>query len=398
MKLLILLTIPLLFAPAPTNTVPSDKFQAAEQITIDSPVNHDVYLAGERITVNAPVRGDMLAAAGTIILRDSLLGNLTAAGGTLTLNGPVLDDVFVMGGTVRVESPVAGDIIAMGGEVVIDKNVTSGQDVVVLSGEVQVNGTVAGNVIVRGGEVQLNGECQGNLEVQGGEITINGLVRGASSLAAERIELTPSAEMYGDVRYWLPEGTEPPDFSAALSGATAQFDESLNLEDDFSWLGNQVPWFSVALAYVLAVLLTIGFIFWVFPNKMDRAGKVLHEDFMRSFGYGILYLIGVPLVIALLLISFIGIPLGLVFLLAYGVTVAFGHVITSVVVAYSLRDRYQYDWGKGWMILVAFLIFSVLRMVTLTPFVGFFISVLLVGASLGALLIPLIRKEQPVAA
>ncbi len=398
MKPFTFLFFPLLFAPVPTDIVPSEKFQAAEQITIDTPVDHDLYVAGERIMVNAPVRGDLLVAAGTVNIRDSIQGDFTVASGTLYLNGPVSEDVMAMGGTVQIESQVQGDIIAMGGEIMLHKDALTNQDVVVLAGEVQLDGTVGGNVMVYGGEVELNGECRGNLEVRGGEIIINGTVQGTSIMTADRIELTPRAKLYGDVHYWLPESTTLPDFSTALSGGTAQFDETLNPEDDFSWLGNTIPWFSVALAYVLAVILTIGFIFWVFPKTMDRAGKVLHEDFMRSFGYGSLYLIGVPLAIALLLISFIGIPIGLVLLFAYVVTVAFGLVITSVVLTYSLQDRYQYQWGTGWMIVVAFLVFCVLRVVTLTPFVGFFVSVLAVGASLGALLIPFVRKKQSVVA
>ena len=400
MKNFVFLAFPLLLAPTSSNTLPasSEKFRAAEQITIDTPVDHDLYVAGERIVINAPVRGDMLAAAGTITVLDSIQGDLTAAGGTITLNAPVLDDVLAMGGTMQIESLVQGDIIAMGGEVLINKNAQAGQDVVVLSGEVQLDGTVAGNVIVYGGEVQLNGECQGNLQVRGGEITINGTVQGESTLTADQITLDPEAQLYGNVRYWLPEDAEPPNFAAVLTGATVQFDASLQPEGEFSWLGSSIPWFSIGLAYVLAVLLIIGFIFWVFPRAMDRAGKVLHEDFMRSFGYGALYLVGVPLGVALLFLTVIGIPLGLFFLSAYFFTIMFGHIITSVVVTYSLRDRYQYQWGNGWMILVAFLVFSVLRMLTLTPLVGLFISALMVGACLGALMIPVVRRKQPIAA
>jgi hypothetical protein len=376
----------------------SEKFRADELVTIDAPVEHNLYVAGERVTINAPVRGDVLAAAGTIEVNDSIHGDLTAAGGTVMLNSPVQEDVLVAGGTVQIIEPVGGDVITMGGEVTLAGDNEVGQDVVVFSGEARLDGTVVGNLIVYGGTVQLNGECRGNLEMKGGEITINGSVRGTSALAADRITLGPDARLYGPVRYWTPEETDPPDFASVLVGTTAERDESLYPEDDFPWPWQSVPWFLLALAYVLAVLLIIGFIFWVFPRAMDRAGTVLHQDFVRSFGYGVLYLIGVPLVVGLLMISFIGIPLGLFFLFAYGFALLFGHAIVSVVITYSLRDRYQYDWSKTWMILVAFLVFSVLRTVTLTPLLGIFVSVLMVGACFGALITSLIHKEQPVTA
>nr|WKN34590.1 polymer-forming cytoskeletal protein [Tunicatimonas sp. TK19036] len=398
MKTFALFVAPLLLFSQGGDTPVEEKFDAAEQVLIDRPVEHDLYRAGERIVVNAPIRGDMLAAAGTINIRDSIQGDLSVVGGTLTLHGPVLDDVLAMGGTIRLVNNVEGDVIAMGGQVSLEEGSRVGQDVVVFSGEVLLEGTIAGNVIIRGGQVQLNGECMGNLEVKGGEVTINGTVQGASSLAAEKIMLEPNAQLNGDVRYWLPEGAVSPDFASVLNGSTARFDETLSLEEEFGWFGNSAPWFLIGLAYLLAVVLTISVVFWVFPRAMNRAGQVLQQDFMRSFGYGMLYLLGVPLAIGLLLISLIGIPIGLFLLFAYIFSIAFGHIFASVVVTHALRDYYHYTWSKGWMIFTSFMVFAILRALTITPFVGFFISVLMVAACFGALLIPHVQKKKAIIA
>ena len=375
-----------------------DRFVTQKRVTISHVVTDDLYTAGGEVLVKAPIRGDLIAAAGTVFVQDSIYQDLTLAGGTLEVSGWIGDDILAMGGNIRLRESVQGDVLVMGGDVRLDESALVEHDLVVMGGNVRVVGNIRGNVTVRGGQVVLDGECGRNLDVKGGEVVVNGVVRGTSTLAAESIELGPEAQLYGDVRYWVPEGYQAPDFSAVLVGSTARLDPTLDMSQEFSWWDSPLPWFSVALAYLLAVVLMIVLIHWLFPHAMELASTALRDNFMQCFGYGVLYLIGVPLLIGLLFISLVGIPPGLFVLFLYGFSLAFGHIITSVVAAYALRDYYHYDWGKGVLMLVSFVIFAVLRVLTLTPFVGFFLSVIAVGACFGALIVPHLRRPQPMIA
>jgi hypothetical protein len=49
-------------------------------------------------------------------------------------------------------------------------------------------------------------------------------------------------------------------------------------------------------------------------------------------------------------------------------------------------------------VLISFVVFSVLRVLTFTPFVGLFLTVVAVGAALGALMVPYLRRDKPVMA
>lgn len=376
----------------------SDTFLAKKQVSVTRPVADDLYAAGEEVLVDAPIRGDLVAAGGTVSVQDSIYQDLTLAGGEVVVNGWVGDDVLALGGNIRLRQSVQGDVLVLGGEVRLDEASLIGHDLIVLGGDVRVEGNIAGDLTVWGGEVVLNGECGRNLDVKGGEITINGIVRGNATLAAEAITLGSEAQLYGNVRYWVPEENMAPDFSAVLTGGTAHYDPTLDVSQDFSWWGGSLPWFSVALAYLLAVVLMIVLVHWLFPHTMEQAGIALRENFMQCFGYGVLYLIGVPLVIGLLFISLIGIPPGLFMLFLYAFSLLFGHIIASVVAAYALRDRYANDWGKGMLMLVSFGIFAILRVLTFTPLVGLFLSVVVVGACFGALIVPHLRRAQPVMA
>ena len=375
-----------------------DSFQAKEQVIIDHSVDHDLYTAGEQVLVSAPIRGDLVAAGGTIIVRDSIYEDLTLAGGELTVDGPVADDILALGGTIRLRQVVQGDVIVMGGEVETDAASRIANNLVVMSGDVHIAGDVAGDVTIWGGEVTISGMCQGNLEAKGGKVILNGTVRGTSSLAAEMITLGPDARLDGEVRYWIPEEAEAPDFAAAMTGGTARYDPSLDVVTEFPWLDWSPPGFSIALAYLLAVVLMIVLAQWLFPHPLRQAGLALRDDFMRCFGYGVLYLIGVPLLIGLLFVTIIGIPPGLFALFLYGFSIAFGLIIASAVATHALQDQYQKDWNFGMRVFVSFVVFAVLRVLTFTPFIGLFLSVVAVGAALGALIVPHLRQAKPVMA
>lgn len=244
------------------------KFQAGEEVNITTAVHHNLYAAGGKITVSAPVRGDLMAVGGSVIVRDR----------------------------------IDGDLIVMGGDVTIDQAVIIGQDLVVMAGQVSIHGDVAGSMMARGGKLTLEGVCQGDLDIQGGEAKINGTVRGVSTLAAESIALGADAKLYGHVNYWTEEGEV--DFTSALmEGAQASFDDTLSLEESSFWVNEPFAWFPFMLAYLLSALLVITLLHILLPKVMEKSGSILNREAARSFGYGALYFLAVPVAVVLLLMS-----------------------------------------------------------------------------------------------
>lgn len=383
-----ILLIPLTDRPA------TEKFQAAEQILINTVVDHDLYLAGSKVTLSAPVQGDVMAAGSSIMIRDSIAGDLVLAGGDLVIDGVVSEDLLVMGGTVRVMQPVQGDLIVMGGDVTIDPKASIGQDLVVMAGEVNMEGLVGGNVLARGGKLFLAGICRGNLDVKGGELEINGTVDGTSTLAAERIQLGSDAKLYGNVRYWLEDQAAVSFSPALMNNAQAQYDESLELEETSFWTDQPWSWIPLVLAYLLSALLLIVLINILLPKVMERSGRILNRETVKSFGYGVLYYVGAPLAIGLLFMTIIGIPLGLFLLSFYIFSVLFALSFSAVTLTYQLHDRYDYHWSRGKLISVSFGIFIMLRLLSFVPFLGFALVGIVIGACIGAFIYSFFYKEK----
>jgi len=398
MKLCAFLIIPVLLGQFAGNLWAQDKFRADERISVEVPVQHDLYLAAENISVKAAVYGDLRAAAGDINVQDTISGDLTVAGGTVYIMGPVLDDLMAFGGNININSSVAGDLIVLGGTVNIGQDVSIAQDLVVFAGKVNLEGKVMGEVSLWGGELRYLGESAGAVSARGGEVLLDGTIRGPVEVAAESIALGSDASIHGELRYWLPDQEEAPDFDQAMVNTTARYDSALAPDQEDTWLGFTIPWGMLVIAYFLSVLLMIAFLIWLFDKPFTRASEKLREDFMASFGYGILYFLGMPLLIGLLLFTVVGIPLGLFFLFAFGFSIVFGHLIAAVVFTCTIKEQYHYHWNKGTMILVALLVFATIRGLTLTPVLGLFLSVLLVGACFGAIIMASMRKQSAVAA
>ncbi|MDF9796534.1 putative acyltransferase (DUF342 family) [Catalinimonas alkaloidigena] len=371
-----------------------EKFQAKEEVSIDNRISHDLYLAGSSIKINAPVEGDVMAAGGTVMISDSIERDLVLAGGELIIEGAIGEDLLVMGGNVTIQQSIMGDLIVMGGNVSIDESVSIGQDLIVMAGQVRSEANVSGNILARGGTLYLGGACKKMLDVQGGNIDINGTVRGEAKLASETISIGNEAKFYSNVYYWA-EDAEHVDFGPSLmNGVQAQYDVGLELSEEAFWTSSPWSWIPLMLVYFGSVLLLIFLMHMLLPKVMEKSGNILLAETARSFGYGVLYYIGAPLAIILLMMTVIGIPLGLFSLFLYIFSVLFSLTLSAVIIAYLIKEHYHYAWRRAMLIAVSFVIFILLRALSLIPFLGFVIVGLIVGAAVGALILSFFPGKQ----
>lgn len=369
-----------------------------DNLTITQPVFKDLYIAGGTVTVNAPVHGDLIAAGGTVIVNDSITNDLIAAGGDITLNGNVGDDIRFAGGKLFIGSNVGGDLVVTGGSVEVSgPSVVSGS-LIASGGRVKVDGKIGGFSRVRSGGFILNGQVGKNLDVRGGQIQINGQVNGPSVLAAtEGIKVGRNAAFNNRVNYW--SGAGYVNFGKAVKNGRAVEDEALKIDT-----GN---WKYLGFASVMALLwyLAAALVFIIVIQSVFRrpilAASAESISIARSIGFGFLFFILVPVAIVVLFVTLIGIPLAFLMTLLFLVLIMSASIITSVYAANWINLHYYKNtafWRQVW---TAFLIFIILKTLSLSPFIGFAISAIAVLLAFGALLIHFghwRKEERPVPA
>jgi hypothetical protein len=368
------------------------RIEYGNNIVISQPVYEDLYLAGGNITINAPVHGDLIIAGGTIIINDTITNDILLAGGNVTLNGFVGDDIRCAGGSIHISKIVTGDVVVTGGSVIIYKGVNIGS-LLASAGNITVDGNVLGEVRGAFGDLYLNGNIAKDIDCRGGRVTVNGNVGGKSVLAARKIIIGSNAVFNNDVRYWNKEGSL--DFKQSVKNGKAVYDPSLRIRSgEWYYLGASTI---LGLVWYLGTaLLMILIIQYLFSSTMKRAADSVFGHSLKSLGMGFLFFIAVPVIAVVTFITVIGIPVGLLLLFGYLILVLLATVITSAVAANWLNNRNSYYWNYWRLVFVAFGIFILLKLVFLTPFVGWLIIILLICMAFGGILLNINRKgRQP---
>jgi hypothetical protein len=134
------------------------------------------------------------------------------------------------------------------------------------------------------------------------------------------------------------------------------------------------------------VFVMIMIIQYLFSRTMKKAGETVYDKSMRSLGYGFLFWLGVPVAAVVACITVVGVPVGVILLFCYVILLLFAGTITSVVAANWLNSRSLANWPYWRMVFVSLGTFIVFRLVSLTPFLGWFVFALLVCISFGAIL------------
>ena len=151
-------------------TVEGDFYGFGGVTTISGAINGDAYLFSGSVTTNATVSEDVTAIGGTIQIHEAIADDLRVVGGDVTFASRIGGDVAVFGGVLRILSTaeVEGDILFFGGELIIEGPV---QGSIFGSGkEIRVNATVGGDIDVRsGGSLTLGDRAsvQGNITHKG---------------------------------------------------------------------------------------------------------------------------------------------------------------------------------------------------------------------------------------
>lgn len=363
----------------------AQKLMSADDIHLSIPVDENLYIAGGSISINKPVHGDVVLAGGNIIINDSVTGDVLVTGGTLYIYGYAGDDIRCAGGEIHIYGPVQGDVVVGGGKVVLHENATVNGSVLAGTGDLTIDGNIKHNARIGTGTFRLNGTIGQDLECRGGDININGSVSGTSLLsAANKIILGPNAAFHNNVRYWQKAGKT--NFGNSVKNGTSFFDTSLKMENGrWQYLGFASMLF--ALWYLGMALVFILLFLYLFGGLFGRAAVTAGSTTARSLGYGALFFLGVPVVAVLLIVTIIGLPLGIMAIVVYAMLMILASVICAVLITYILRNRYHRSWGFWPMAFISLAIFIGLKLISLIPIAGWLILFFIGAICFGALLL-----------
>ncbi len=346
--------------------------QAGGAVTTGDQIAADRYIAGGSVQVSEEVEGDAVVAGGVINVSNSVSGDVLAAGGIVTVSADTGDDVRAAGGSVTIVGNVGNDVTAAGGLVNID-----------------AGSTVGGNAWLAGRMVNVAGTVNRDLSASGGQVIVTGTIGGNVDVRADSIEIEPGAVIKGTLTYTAPQEAVLHD-GAIVEGAVnrREFDPG-----DIETWGEA---FSGTLKFYLSLALSAMVLFLVCPRSSARLLQPLKDAPFKSLGFGILVFFASPLIALALLISVLGIPLGLIVLMGYIVALVGGLLIAMIwtggLVFRLLGQKPEASkWMRALSIIAAA---AVLLIIDLIPVVGGLAFFALILLGFGALTLHGYGSEQ----
>ena len=261
--------------------------------------------------------------------------------------------------------------INISGGVVVAKGEVVNGPVVSVDGPVTVDGTVNDDVYVGNGRLVIHGRVTGDALVVHGDVLVTGRAGGDVIALDGRITVHAGAHVNGDVV----SRRQPNVASGTVSGDVKELN-----------VGNLFTGFLIAFLIFLWIAVTVsvgilGLVFLLlFPRGADATADA-GRKFWPSLGWGALVGIVGPMLGVLVLVTIVGIPLGLGILSALNVLAPLGYVASSLVLGRLMVK----GTGMGSRIGAFFAGFGILRAAALIPGLGFLVWFLACLYGLGAL-------------
>jgi hypothetical protein len=252
-------------------TIDNDLIVAADTVRIEGTLNGDLIVAARLVEVSGAIRGDLLAFARQIEVTGEISGNVRTGSGSLDIDGTVARNVTAAGENIRLRggAGVGGSFTAAGREVVVAAPVER--------------------------DLLIAAETQ--------ELTSR--IGGSATLAGARLVIGESASIAGPVKF---HGAEEPrvEEGATLASPVDYVPSEHDHEPSpFRWLTHFV--FFWAAAFVLGAAFVL-----LSPAAAEAITTLYLPSYGKSFLVGLLS-VGAALALAVaLMVTVIGIPLGLV--------------------------------------------------------------------------------------
>ncbi|MBI4300472.1 MAG: hypothetical protein HY677_04990 [Chloroflexi bacterium] len=304
-------------------------FRGGNRVVIgsDETFDGDLYVVGSSVQVKGTVNGDLIAAAGTVSIDGQVRGDVIATAGTVSVDGGVDGSIMVIGGTVEIAGSTTRTVRVLGGSLSVDGHV--GRDVAVAAGSFHLgkDGRVSGDVAMRGGAATLDGTVEGRVTGAGDNITIGGNIKGDTRIDVTRLILEETATMDSNLVYTS-------DNEALIkAGAIVRgnLTHSLPSKAPAAPVRSRGFWpgfLQLALVFLMQVVVG-GALVALFPRLATRSSEALAASPWKSLGWGLIFLITSFVLALLLMVTIIGLPLGMMGL-SYYLTVVF---LSQIIVA-----------------------------------------------------------------
>ena len=252
-------------------------------------IDNDLIVAGEIVRIEGTVNGDLIVAARLVEVSGSITGDILGFAEEIDVTGTVAGNVRTASRSLDIEGIVEGNVTAAG-EIL----------------RVGPGAQVQGSFTAAGKKTILAGPVERDLLIAAQTHQIDSRVGGSALLAGEELTIGGGAVVEGQIQFY---GEREPEVSPAAKLASPVSFEPVEEDEEggsrLSWLAHFVYFWAAAFVLGTAFVL-IG------PGAAEAITAVHLPKHGRSLLVGLLSVGGVAALAFGLMITLVGLPLGLV--------------------------------------------------------------------------------------
>ena len=326
----------------------------------DSVIEEDLYINGESVVISGIVDGDLFASAESIKIDGTVTGDFVVFANSVNVTGNVYGNTISFAQTSTFSGILGENLISASSS--INYNAQTGEDAYVAVGTGSVLGSIGDDLRIAGGQLTVDSLVKGDALVTAGTKTVNDEKITGTVYDSEALDEALKLESV-DLKVQDIEETKAT-FKTAFN--------SLNITGKLIGL--------VSMYIVGAVLINVMPV-KTFKIKEKITGST--SDFINSLLVGIAVFIFIPLPIIILLVSFVGAPLGL---LLGGFTffvMVFGKLFVEIAFGEEILELFGYDQKNYYLSLLTGRVTCVL--VNFVPVLRGFYNFIVTSVALGAM-------------
>ena len=325
----------------------------------DETINSTLYSAGDNVEINGTVNGDIFCAGRDIEINATVHGDVICAGMDVTIAGKIDGSVRAAGQAVDVSANVGHSITIAAQDFSLDAIATVKQDATLTGADLNVKGGIGRDLVASGDTMSINGTIGRNIKFSGAELNIR-----------------DNATIGGDVNY-TSKNTASVSQKAKVAG---EVNQTVPEKQQHNWMGGFAIVSYLFMLFALAVIaLTV---ILIFPKATQDMAATTKKRWGMTLLVGFLAGFVIPVTAFVLMVTVVGIPLGIIILLLWALLAIFSAPVTAYFVGRLVLGKYANN-------VIPVVLLGSLILVTLCflPFVGMLFGFISYWLGSGALLI-----------
>ena len=329
-------------------------------------IQDDLVIAGNTIKSDATIKGDLLSASYRLVQNGIVEGSVIAVAKDVDILGQVNGSVESFAQNINVNGKVNRNLIGFGAAI-----------------NIKPDAEIEGDLTAFCGELTLDGKVGKGLRGSVGTLIVSGTVNGNVSVDADEITLMPTAKILGDFKYKSKKQAKI-ESGACVSGQTFWTKEEKKEEKKPTGIFTAKSLITEIL-FLLALMITGIVLTLIFKKNAYQAKKAVTASFLKSLGWGFVFMICIPIAIVFLIVTIIGIPIAIISSFAYVILI----YIAKIPVATALGEKIIKAFGKQGepsLIWSLFLGLSILTILLNIPYLEWFVYFVVLFTGFGAIL------------